>query len=83
MKLTSTNPSKNYEIIGEVEISTENDIKGKLNQANLSQKKWEAIDREIDASSIVEQAVVNFLNSDTKQSLAAKKAWKTRRENTK
>ncbi len=42
-KITSTNPSKNYEILGEVEISSEKEIKEKVNLAHESQKQWKEI----------------------------------------
>lgn len=40
MKLISTNPSKNYEVIGEVEISTEQDIRDAVTRAREAQLKW-------------------------------------------
>ena len=40
MKLKSTNPAKNYEVIGEVDISTEAEIKFKVKKAHLAKKKW-------------------------------------------
>lgn len=42
-KLVSTNPSKNYEVIGEVEISSEKEIQDKVKQARSAQKNWESI----------------------------------------
>lgn len=41
-KLISTNPS-NYEILGEVEISTEKEIQEKVKKAYASQKEWHSI----------------------------------------
>lgn len=41
-KLISTNPS-NYEILGEVEISTEKEIQEKAKKAHASQKEWHSI----------------------------------------
>jgi uncharacterized membrane protein len=41
-KLISINPS-NYEILGEVEISTESEIKEKVKLARISQKNWDAV----------------------------------------
>ncbi len=43
MKITSTNPSRNYEIIGEVEASTEHDIKNAVAQARVAQPAWAAL----------------------------------------
>lgn len=42
-KIISTNPS-NYEILGEVEISTENEMQEKVKKAHASQKEWHSID---------------------------------------
>ncbi|MBI2547440.1 MAG: aldehyde dehydrogenase [Candidatus Aenigmarchaeota archaeon] len=39
-KLVSTNPARNYEVIGEVDISTEAEIKEKVNLANNAKSKW-------------------------------------------
>ncbi len=39
-KLISTNPAKNYEVIGEVEISTDEEISGKVNSANKAKITW-------------------------------------------
>jgi succinate-semialdehyde dehydrogenase/glutarate-semialdehyde dehydrogenase len=39
-KITSTNPSLNFELIGEVEIDTEESIKEKIRQARIAQEKW-------------------------------------------
>jgi len=41
-KLISTNPS-NYEILGEVEVSTNTEIQEKVKLAHVSQKDWNAI----------------------------------------
>lgn len=43
MKLTSTNPSRNYEIVGEVEVSTEQDIKNAVEKARAAQPAWAAL----------------------------------------
>jgi aldehyde dehydrogenase (NAD+) len=40
MKLTSTNPSRNYEVIGEVEISTDEDLRRALAKARAAQLQW-------------------------------------------
>lgn len=40
-KLISTNPGRNYEVIGEVEISTEDEIKEKVKKAHLAKQKWQ------------------------------------------
>lgn len=40
MKLTSTNPSRKYEIIGEVAVSTEQEIKDKVAAAHKAKKMW-------------------------------------------
>ncbi|MFH1030367.1 MAG: aldehyde dehydrogenase family protein [bacterium] len=39
-KLISTNPARNYEIVGEVAISADEDIKRKVALANAVKKKW-------------------------------------------
>lgn len=39
-KLISTNPSKNYEILGEVEISTDEEITEKVANANKTKTEW-------------------------------------------
>ena len=43
--------------------------------------KHEAIDRGTDASSVVEEAIRSLLSPDSKGTVAAKKAWETRRKN--
>lgn len=42
-KLISTNPSKNYEVIGEVEVSTSQEIKQKVAEAQTAKKAWEEL----------------------------------------
>lgn len=39
-KIISVNPSRNYEVIGEVAISTHNEIDNKVAKARLAQKTW-------------------------------------------
>ncbi len=39
-KLQSTNPSKNYQIIGDVETSTPEDVKAKVARAHAAKKAW-------------------------------------------
>jgi delta 1-pyrroline-5-carboxylate dehydrogenase len=39
-KLISTNPSKNYEIVGKVDISTDKEISEKVNSANKAKIIW-------------------------------------------
>ena len=39
-KLVSTNPAKNYKKLGEVDISTQDEIKSKVQKANSAKKKW-------------------------------------------
>ncbi len=39
-KIISTNPSKNYEVIGEVEISTDKEIRQAVEKANKAKKSW-------------------------------------------
>jgi len=39
-KLVSTNPSKNYEVIGEVEVSTEQDVIAAVARAHDAKKAW-------------------------------------------
>lgn len=43
MKLVSTNPGKNYDVIGEVEVSSEVEIKSKVEEARKAQKNWQEI----------------------------------------
>ena len=43
MKLVSTNPSKNYEVIGEVEVSTEQDVKNAVDKARKALPKWSGL----------------------------------------
>jgi len=40
MKLTSTSPSRNYEVIGEVEVSTQEDVKAAVAAAHKAKKMW-------------------------------------------
>lgn len=42
-KIISTNPSKGYEIVGEVEFSTEEEIKQKVERAKSAFKSWKDI----------------------------------------
>lgn len=42
-KFTSTNPGKNYEVLGEVEFSTEEEIKGKVQNAQKAKKQWKEL----------------------------------------
>jgi len=42
-KLISTNPAKNYEVIGEVDISTDKEIKEKVELANKAKLKWKEL----------------------------------------
>ncbi|MEK7517363.1 MAG: aldehyde dehydrogenase family protein [Patescibacteria group bacterium] len=39
-KLVSTNPGKNYKKLGEVNISTKDDIRNKVKKANLAKREW-------------------------------------------
>ncbi len=39
-KLISTNPAKNFEVIGEVDISTDSEIKEKVDLANRAKLEW-------------------------------------------
>lgn len=43
MKITSTNPAKNYEIIGEIESSTKDEIITAVKQAKEIQPEWQAM----------------------------------------
>jgi succinate-semialdehyde dehydrogenase/glutarate-semialdehyde dehydrogenase len=43
MKIASTNPSRNYEVIGEVEVSTEQEVKDTVTKARSAQPKWAAL----------------------------------------
>lgn len=42
-KLISTNPAKNYQPLGEVEISTDEEIKAKVSQANAAKLDWKEL----------------------------------------
>lgn len=42
-KLISTNPAKNYAVLGEVEISTEEEIKNKVRQAQDAKQDWKEL----------------------------------------
>jgi succinate-semialdehyde dehydrogenase/glutarate-semialdehyde dehydrogenase len=42
-KLTSTNPARNYEILGEVEISSDKEIKEKVARANEEKTSWKEL----------------------------------------
>lgn len=42
-KLISTNPAKNYAIIGEVEVSTLQEIKGRVAAAHEAKKRWKTV----------------------------------------
>ena len=43
-KLISTNPAKNYEVVGEVEISTDEEIAEKIADANKAKIVWKEMD---------------------------------------
>lgn len=43
MKLQSTNPAKNYQPLGEVEVSTQQDVERKVAAAHKAQKGWQAL----------------------------------------
>ena len=43
MKIVSTNPGKNYEVVGEVESATEADVKDAVEMARAAQPKWASI----------------------------------------
>ncbi len=43
MKIASTNPSRNFETIGEVDISTEQDVKDAVERAQKAQADWAAL----------------------------------------
>jgi acyl-CoA reductase-like NAD-dependent aldehyde dehydrogenase len=43
MKLLSTNPADNYSKLGEVEISTDAEIKGKVDKAQAARKSWKEL----------------------------------------
>ncbi len=42
-RLTSTNPARGYEVLGNVEISTEIEVKSKIKDAHKAQKAWHKI----------------------------------------
>lgn len=43
MKLVSTNPSRNYEVLGEVEISIKKDIKNAVQRSRNAQPEWASL----------------------------------------
>jgi succinate-semialdehyde dehydrogenase / glutarate-semialdehyde dehydrogenase len=43
MKIPSTNPSRGYEVVGEVEVSTEQDVKDAVARARAAQPAWAAL----------------------------------------
>ncbi len=43
MKIISTNPSKNYQVLGEVEVSTLEDVKKKVQAAKEASREWQAL----------------------------------------
>jgi aspartate-semialdehyde dehydrogenase len=43
MKIASVNPSRNYELIGEVEASTEEEVKGVVDKARAAQIAWSGL----------------------------------------
>ncbi|MEG1990015.1 MAG: hypothetical protein RR144_02040 [Clostridia bacterium] len=44
MELISKNPSKNYEILGEVEETTKEEVLEKVSRAKEVRKEWEDLD---------------------------------------
>lgn len=40
MKITSTNPGKNYEVVGEIEITSKDEIVRKVAEANAAKEDW-------------------------------------------
>jgi acyl-CoA reductase-like NAD-dependent aldehyde dehydrogenase len=43
MKIASTNSSRNYEVIGEVEAAAEHDVQAAVAKAHASQPAWAAL----------------------------------------
>jgi succinate-semialdehyde dehydrogenase/glutarate-semialdehyde dehydrogenase len=43
MKLSSTNPSKAYKVIGDIETSTQEDVRTKVKLAHDAEKDWQAL----------------------------------------
>jgi succinate-semialdehyde dehydrogenase / glutarate-semialdehyde dehydrogenase len=58
-KLISTNPAKNYEVIGSVDISTDTEIKEKVAKANAAKIAWKEIGLK-ERMRILEKAYANF-----------------------
>src|SRR5580658_248073 len=56
MKIVSTNPSRNYEVIGEVEISSEQDVKNAVAKARKVQPAWAALSQ-IDRNRAIESFI--------------------------
>ena len=42
-KIISTNPGKNYEVVGEVLVSTEKEVRGKVQKANSAKERWKEL----------------------------------------
>lgn len=42
-KLISTNPGKNYEVVGEVEVSSKEEIREKVKKSYLAKQKWQEL----------------------------------------
>lgn len=57
MKITSTNPSRNYEIIGEAEASTEQEVIDAVKKARAAQAAWAALSQ-AERNTAVESLIV-------------------------
>lgn len=71
-KLISTNPGKNYEIIGHVDISSNEEITNKVNKAKLAQPNWESIGLE-NRVNLLDELYNLFVENKDKISLIASK----------
>jgi acyl-CoA reductase-like NAD-dependent aldehyde dehydrogenase len=83
MKLVSTNPSRNFEIVGEVEVSTEQDVKDAVSRSRAAQLAWGAlsqVERNKTFSSFVQvsqrraEDIANIIAVETGRPIASSRA---------
>ncbi len=60
MRIASTNPSKNYELVGEVDVSTHKDIQDAFNKAREAQPKWAELNQAERNNAI--ESLINICN---------------------
>lgn len=83
MKLISTNPSKNYEVLGEVEVSTKKEIKETLKKAKKAFLSWsemsldkrcKCIDTFLDISKKRSEEIAELVAKETGRPIASARA---------